>query len=55
MEQNNETNTQKKLFEELENKGRTFEDESNEFAGDDVTVNYNIFLSFYLVEFFNKK
>jgi hypothetical protein len=28
----------KKLFEDLENRGRTFEDESNEFAGDDVTV-----------------
>ena len=28
----------KKVFEDLENRGRTFEDESNEFAGDDVTV-----------------
>ena len=34
----------KKVFEDLENRGRTFEDESNEFAGDDVTVIKNNYL-----------
>lgn len=34
----------KKVFEDLENRGRTFEDESNEFAGDDVTVIKIIYL-----------
>ena len=28
----------KKLFEEIDNSGKTFEDESNEFAGEDILV-----------------
>ncbi len=49
MEGTNEINSNKKVFEDLENKGRTFEDDSNEFAGDDITV----YLKLILVKFFN--
>lgn len=33
-------NNTKKVFEDLENQGRKFEEESEEFAGDDIVVIY---------------
>jgi hypothetical protein len=38
MEQTNSNNINKKVFENLENKGKGFEEESEEFAGDDIEV-----------------
>jgi hypothetical protein len=37
--ENSNTNQNKGLFENLGNNGTTFEAESDEFAGEDVTVN----------------
>ena len=48
MEENSNThpdlhiNQNKKVFESLENQGRTFEDESDEFAGENVNLNFII-------------
>jgi len=42
MESEQNSNKAKKMtFEDLENKGRTFEDESEEFAGDNIKVKPN--------------
>jgi len=37
--ESNSNNLNKKAFENLEGQGKCFEEESDEFAGDDITVN----------------